>query len=56
MAIKSVRITTRQTFIVSFDDEMLKLSDIMNEMEFTTFPNADAYEFVDGTTDFEEEK
>ena len=54
MAIKTVAVTTTQTFNVSFDTEMFTLSDIMDGMEFTTFPNADAYEFVDGATNFEE--
>lgn len=52
--VKTMLVEVVQRFEVSYDTEMFEWQDILDTMEFTCFPDADAYEFLDGSTTYSE--
>ena len=51
---KTMLVEVVQRFEVSYDTDMFEWGDVLDSMEFTTFPNADSYEFLDGSTTYSE--
>lgn len=54
MALKTMLVEVTQRFEVSYDTDMFGWDDVLDTMEFTSFPDADAMEFLDGTTTYSE--
>lgn len=51
---KTMLVEVVQRFEVSYDTDMFDWNEVLDTMEFTTFPNADVVEFLDGTTTYSE--
>lgn len=51
---KTMLVEIVQRFEVSYDTEMFEWDDVLDTMEFTSFPDADAVEFLDGSTTYSE--
>lgn len=54
MALKTMSVEVVQRYEVSYDTEMFDWNDVLDTMEFTSFPDADAYDFIDGSTTYSE--
>lgn len=54
MGMKTYNVEVVQRFEVTIDDEMFDWSDVLDTMEFTTFPDADTYDFLEGSTTYTE--
>ena len=54
MALKTMLVEVVQKFEVSYDTDMFDWNDVLDTVEFTTFPDADSYEFLEGSTTYSE--
>lgn len=52
--LKTMLVEVVQRFEVSYDTQMFDWNEVLDSVEFTTFPDADSVEFLDGSTTYSE--